>query len=209
MSTRVRISIIGAGTASFICLLLALGTSATLGSRFLYSVLALFAVSQSYTFKLKEEAFADVILIGINFVIRAASGAFIIDVIISPWLVVGVFFLALFLAVGKREADLVYLGRKARLHKKVLQYYTPKITNSLMNIATVLLIVSYSFYSFQSQHRNLFFTLPFALYVILRYYHLVSIGSDIARHPERGIKDIRLALGSLLWLTTTLLFIYF
>jgi 4-hydroxybenzoate polyprenyltransferase len=175
---------------------------------FFLSILALFILTSGYSLFLKKEAFLDIIIIGINFVIRASSGAFIIDVKISPWLIIGVFFLSLFLSAGKRRADLTFLGKKAKTHKSSLKTYSNEMTNALMIIATTLLIMSYTLYSFMSEHSYLIFTLPFALYLIFRYFSLVYSGSVIARHPEKVFKDLRMMIGLFLWIAATFIILY-
>jgi 4-hydroxybenzoate polyprenyltransferase len=183
--------------------------SVFLSTMFMFSVLALFLSSQLYSFFFKEELFLDILFISVNFVIRAIAGTFIINVSISPWLVLCTFFLSLFLSVGKRKSESMLLGSSASSHRKVLAYYSPDITNSLMIIATSLLIMSYALYSFSSKFPNLVWTLPLALYAILRYTYLVYSGSDVARHPERAITDMRLVLGVVFWSFLVFLIIYF
>lgn len=203
-----RMSIWFAGALAVICLALGIFAAYILDTAFLYCLLALFSLSLAYSIFLKKEAFVDVLVIGINFVIRASSGAYIIDVKISPWLIVGVFFLSLFLSIGKRHADLIFLGKAAAKYKEVLKVYSKENTTALMIISTALLIITYAFYSFSSEYTGLIFTLPFALYVIFRYFTLVFTGSEIARHPEKAIKDIRLVVGVLFWLVAVLIIIY-
>ena len=176
---------------------------------FLYSVIALFALTQLYSIWLKKEMFADIIVIGVNFVIRAISGAFIINVTVSPWLIVGVFFFAMFLAAGKRHAELLFLGERATVHRATLKQYTKELTSALMVLTTALLIIAYSLYSFFSEHKNLFLTLPFAIYAIFRYFNLVYSGSPIARHPEKVFGDVRMIVAMFLWGLLTLYLMYF
>lgn len=190
----------------FVCSIL---LSFSLSALFMLGVLALFVSSQLYSFFFKEELFLDILFIAANFVIRAVSGTFITNIPISPWLVLCTFFLSMFLSVGKRKSELMLLGGDASNHRKVLKYYSPEITNSLMIIATSLLIMSYALYSFLSKFPHLVWTLPIALYVILRYTYLVYSGSDVARHPERAVRDLRLVLGSILWVLLVFLIIYF
>jgi 4-hydroxybenzoate polyprenyltransferase len=173
---------------------------------FFYSILGLVSLTFLYSIFLKKEIFVDVLVISINFVIRAVSGAFLINVEISPWLILCPFFLALFLALGKRYSELSF--KKAAEFRVVLKKYTPDLTMSLMNISTALLIVCYSFYSFLSNY-NLLITLPVALYVTFRFYYLVKISSDIARNPEKIIKDYRMIVGILLWISLVFWAIYF
>ncbi len=169
----------------------------------------LFVLTQIYSFFLKHEPVIDVLMIAINFVIRALSGAFILNVMISPWLVMCTFFLALFLVFGKRRADLMFLGEKAGLHKKVFNHYTKEILDSAMYVSTSALIISYSLYSFLRRQETLLITLPFVFYGIFRYLILIYSGSDIARHPEKVFKDWRMDVTMLLWAVLTFILIYF
>lgn len=175
---------------------------------FFFCVFGLFVLTLLYSLVLKKEAVLDIIVIGINFVIRAASGAFIINVKITPWLIVCVFFLSLFISAGKRRGDLNFLGKKAKAHKNSLQVYSNEMTNALMLIATTLLIISYTFYSFLSEQNYLIFTLPFALYLIFRYFSLIYSGSMIARHPEKIFRDARMMIGLLCWIIVTFIILY-
>lgn len=194
---------------ALIFLLFSVFISLRLNVNFLYSVLSLFFLTQLYSLFLKNEVFVDLLMIGVNFIIRAASGALLLSISISPWLVLCVFFLSLFLSASKRKSEIAFLGEGAQKHRAVLEKYSKDIVNMLLIIATCSLILSYSLYSFLSQYHNLFYTIPLALYVILRYVYLTEIGSDIARHPERTIKDYRIVLASMLWAVVTFYLLYF
>ncbi len=205
-----KVSVLAAAITAAVLFVMAVVLAYFLSTGFMFMVLLLFGLSQLYTFWLKNEALADVLLLSINFVIRAISGTFIIDASISPWLVLCTFFLSLFLASGKREADLAVMkGEKAVAHRKVLKYYTLEVTRTLTGIAATLLIIAYSLYSFLSQYPQLLFTLPIAFYVTLRFLFLIRSGSFIARHPENAYKDWRMSLGVALWLIVVLFMIYF
>lgn len=179
---------------------------------FFLMVLTLFLVCQLYTFFLKKIIFADILTISTLFVIRAISGAFVVSVYISPWLILCPFFLALFLVIGKRRSDLVILkkeGKEKSIKKEgIITDYNFELTNSLMNISTAMLILSYALYCFLSNQENLMFTLPFALFVIFQYYGLVINNSVIARKPENIFKSKRLIIGVVLWILVTLKLIY-
>jgi len=179
---------------------------------FFLAVIILFGLNQIYTFFLKKIMFADILAISTLFVIRAIAGALAISVYISPWLVLCPFFLALFMVVGKRRADLRILKENEQVDKikksGILTDYTLEITNSLMNISTALLVISYGLYSFLSEENSLMLTLPFALFVIFQYYALIISGSVIARQPEKVIKNPRLLIGVILWLGVTFALIY-
>ncbi len=175
---------------------------------FFYTVVILFIITTFYSILLKNVLFLDILIISTNFVIRAVSGIFIIKKTLSPWLVLCPFFLALFLVVGKRKADLDLLKTNAESHKLVLKHYTPEITNALLIISTTLLIISYSLYAFLSEHKYLLLTLPFAIYVIFKYLFLIYTESEIARKPHIIYKDKELLIGIIMWILITLLLLY-
>lgn len=180
----------------------------TLGTEFVYLLALILVIAIGYTLFLKKIVFADVLTISTLFVLRAMAGALAIKVEISPWLILCPFFLALFLAIGKRQAELAFLKDQAAATRKTLRNYDLSTTNSLMLISTTLLISSYALYSFLSEHQNLLYTLPLALFVIFRYYYLVSSGSSLGRHPEKVFTDRPMLIGMLLWIVLATIIIY-
>jgi len=207
------ISVEVAGVLAAVFFIFGVWLSWLLSDIFLLFVLILFALSQLYNLALKHEPIVDVLVISTNFVIRAAAGAFVIVnsgpyIWVSPWLIICTFLLALFLSVGKRTSELITLENNASNFRSSLQQYTPQMTNALMMIATSMLIMAYALYSFLSVHKMLLLTLPFALYVILRYHHLIYSGSIIPLKTEKAYEDLRLCIGIALWLITTAGIIY-
>lgn len=185
-----------------------LGLALFLPSAALFASLGFFVLCQLYTIWLKHEVFADVLVIAINFVLRAVAGAFAIHVRVSPWLIGGVFFLALFLILGKRRSELVLLGKAANNVRSTLLGYTPEIVSRLNSVATTSLVLCYALFVFFGEHQGLFVTLPFALYAIFRYEGLVATGSMIARKPHLVVTDVRMLIAMLLWGILTLFVLY-
>lgn len=184
------------------------GAAIALPLPFLYTALAYFIISQAYTAWLKHEAFADVITLSINYVIRAVAGALTISVWVSPWLITGVFFLALFILLGKRRSELMLLQEHAPSMRKALTAYTPDIASRLSTLATTTLVICYTLFVFFGQHQWLFLTLPFSLYAIFRYESFVSSGNRIARSPEYVFTDKPMMTAMILWAGLTLAILY-
>jgi 4-hydroxybenzoate polyprenyltransferase len=205
-----EVTVVEAVILAVFLLVLSVVVAVWLDKYFLYIILAIFALTQCYTFYFKKEIFLDIILISINFVLRAAAGAFLVKpyILISPWLILCSFFLSLFISIGKRESDIIFLGKKSQSHKEVLQDYKNTYTQSLMIITTTSLIVSYSLYSFLSVYKNLLLTLPVAMYAIFRYLSLIYQGKDIARHPELIFSDTRILISLSVWLLAVIMIIY-
>lgn len=174
---------------------------------FFLTILFLFFFTLVYTLLLKHEPIADVVAIAINFVVRAIAGALIIKVLVSPWLVLCPFFLALVLVVGKRHAELQFMKKRAGKYKEVLRFYSPELIRALMIVSITSLVLSYSLYSF-SRTSLMLLTVPFAVYGIFRYFYLVQTGSVIARHPERIYKDVPSVIVGVLWALLVFLIFY-
>jgi 4-hydroxybenzoate polyprenyltransferase len=191
-----------------VLLITALVIAKNIDKTFLYIIVTIFLIMQVYTFLLKNEAFADIITISTLFVLRAVAGAVAIKVRISPWLILCTFFLSLLIITAKRRADLRLLGQNAANHKEVFKYYSLKILNAILLISIVSLVMAYSLYSFLSIYALLILTLPFALYVMLRYLYLIYEKESIARNPEKIIYDKKLIIGIFIWFIIVIFIIY-
>jgi len=174
----------------------ALAASAALSRGLLWIVLGYLLMSFAYSAGLKRVFLVDVLIVAFGFVLRAAAGAAALEVEISPWLLCCSFLLALFLALGKRRAELALLGEGAAGHRAALQQYTVAMVDRWLTALVGATIVSYALYT-QSPRTvehfgttNLLFTLPFVVYALFRYQQLVTrdgSGGDpgllLARHP--------------------------
>jgi len=202
-----KVSIFWATVLAMIFAVISLVIAFFVSYGFFILVILFFLFTQFYTLYLKNQVFLDIIAIAINFAIRAISGAIILSVVISPWMVVCAFFLSLFLATAKRKGDLVFLGKEAKKHKRVLQFYSVSLLDKMLLIIVTLLIASYSFYSFFSAYPMLV-TLPVVFYALLRYLYLVESESAIVRKPELFLKDNGLLISSLIWVFLCIFLIY-
>src|SRR5690606_19678742 len=124
-----------AGVASFLFAAISLAAGYLLSPE-LAVILLLYLVAQiAYTFRLKHLVLLDVLTIAAGFVLRIAAGVAVIEVErFSPWLYVFGGFLALFMALGKRRAELVLLGGDASNHRAILEDYNLDLIDRLQGI---------------------------------------------------------------------------
>lgn len=197
---------IGVGTAVGIALVLLLGSIA-LGALLALPfglVAAGYAVLMvAYTFSLKHLVLIDVFVIAGGFVLRAAAGAAVINVQISPWLYLCTILLSLFLGFGKRRHELLLLEDGAVGHRRNLEEYSGAYLDDLINIVAAATIMCYALYTFFAstvpQNHAMMVTIPFVLYGIFRYLLLIH-RRDIAGAPEEALwKDIPLLVDLVLW----------
>ncbi len=148
----------------------------------------------AYTFKLKHIVLLDVLTIAAGFVLRIAAGVVVIDVErFSPWLYVFGGFLALFMALGKRRAELVLLGGDAPNYRAILDDYNLDLIDRLQSIVTTSSIVAYSLYTFLAeglpQNHAMMLTIPFVLYGIFRYLYLIHVRNEGGAPEEILLRD--------------------
>ncbi|MGM5482223.1 MAG: UbiA family prenyltransferase [Nanobdellota archaeon] len=191
---------------SFILLITATIIAIFLNKMFALCIITLFLLTQIYSLGLKKEPVIDILIIGINFVIRAMSGAFIINAKISPWLIVCTFFLALLLASNKRSGEISLLKDKAK-RKKQLQNYIG-ISEQLVTINTAILVIAYSLYSFTKHPPSFMLTLPFFLYGVIYFLVKSKKNPEVAINPELSFLDIRMLITAILMSITLLVVLY-
>lgn len=191
----------------FFLFIIALISSHIMDTYFFYTILGIFIISTSYSFFFKNIVFLDLFAISSNFVLRAISGGLLINVFISPWLIIGTFFFALFLGLGKRKGELIYLDKKAIYHRNVLKKYSKKLLFILFSYISAILITIFALYSISSEYKFLIFTLPLFIYLIWRYNYLIISDSDIIRSPEKVIKDKPMLIAGIIFIIISLILI--
>ena len=124
----------------------ALGSLA-LSPRFALIIVLYLAMCVAYSLQLKNVVILDVILIASGFVLRAISGAVLIDVSISEWLIICTSMVALLVGFGKRRHELTLLRSAASTHRKNLSEYSLRFLDSIMAICAGAALITYALYT--------------------------------------------------------------
>lgn len=178
-----QVSTYEAAALSILLAVSSLVLSLTLGGPFALFVASYICLSLLYSVVLKRIAVVDVTLIAVNYLIRVTSGAVLIGVEASPWLVSGFFFLALFLALSKRKAELLLVGATAR---SVLKVYSEKWVDQALSMAAAMTLVTYAIYCAEVPlGRRLIPTIPLMAFFLLRYTLAIERGGR--EHPHEVI----------------------
>ncbi len=180
-----------------------------------FTVLLMYVVLQIlYSFWLKHVVIMDVFCIAFGFVLRIIAGAVIINVEISRWFILCGFLLSLFLAVGKRRAELSNLGKKAASHRTILKKYTIEYLDALLIIVSCSVVITYSLYTLDPitcakfGNANLSLSIPFVIYGLFRYIYLIKVKNFGDAPEEIVIKDIPLFVNSMIYLILIIIIIY-
>jgi 4-hydroxybenzoate polyprenyltransferase len=163
-----------------------------------------------YTYWLKHIVIVDILVIAAGFVLRAAAGAAVIDVRITPWLLVCMCLLAIFLGIGKRRHEMILLEGGAGEHRRILQEYSLPLLDQMIAIVTASIIIAYSLTTYtapvapQEPYPMLMVTIPFVVYAIFRYLYLIYVRGEGGAPEDLVLKDRPLAVSILIWGVTVL-----
>jgi len=177
-----------------------------------FGVLAtlLFLNTLVYSFWLKQIIFVDILSISGNFIIRALAGVILIKASISPWLVLGIFFIALFIAFLKRKQEMMILKEYAEKARSSFKDYSIDIINSGIMISTTMVLITYSLYAMNSvtEDWRLIITVPIVVYLAFRQIYLVEkIGKNTI--SDLIIEDKPTVVGIISYVLITFILLYF
>lgn len=197
---------------SIFLLLTSLLFSIKLGIGFLIMNLMMFLLTLSYILWFKKIIIVNLISVSMNYVIRIFAGGFIesktfsLNIYISPWLILCVFFLALFLASVKKKSNLDFENHYLTSFKKNTK--NQKIIKFIIYLSAILLLFTYILYSIFIQTKIFLISIPVASFCILRYIYLLKKNDKITRNPELFYKDGKLFIGVLIYLIIIFKLIY-
>tara|TARA_B100001750_G_scaffold247509_1_gene273512 strand:+ start:14139 stop:15071 length:933 start_codon:yes stop_codon:yes gene_type:complete len=167
-------------------------------------VVGYFLLMILYSVCLKQIVIVDVITISLGFVIRAVTGAIVIDVSVSPWLYVCTGLAALFLGFSKRLNEKKSVGSDGYLQRETLQEYSVDFLQQLIAISATSSLLAYTLYTFTSpnlpSNNAMMLTIPFVVYGLLRYLFLVNDSNQGESPEELILKDLPFKMSVVAWL---------
>jgi 4-hydroxybenzoate polyprenyltransferase len=188
-------------------------TAFILDVRFGLVTIGYFLLMLAYSKWLKHIPLIDVMVIATGFVLRVAAGVVLIETErFSPWLFVATTFLALFIGLGKRWAEIYLLQNEAGVHRKVLEGYTLELLDQLLTIVLSSTLMTYCLYTFSAPitptNHSMMLTIPFVIYGLFRYLYLIRV-DHIGGAPEEIVltdRPMQITIG--LWGLTVVLILY-
>jgi 4-hydroxybenzoate polyprenyltransferase len=166
-------------TAALVLVVFAAAGAFALGGWFPALLGGYLALTVLYSALLKELVFVDVLVVAAGFVLRVVGGAIAIDVPVSRWLLLCAYLLALYLALGKRRAELALLGADAGTHRVVLGHYTLPLVDQAISVVLGATVLAYTLYTLAPEtvakvgSEGLMATVPVVLYGLFRYLYLL------------------------------------
>lgn len=144
-------------------------TSALAGVVLLYGL-----IQVGYCLQLKRMALLDLFCIASGFLLRALAGVVAGGFGYSPWFLLTVGLLALFLAIEKRKAELRVAKDRGLITRQVLERYSLPLLLRLESLVATSAFMSYSLWAAGPALNGasttwMLLTVPFALVGIFRY----------------------------------------
>ena len=155
-------------------------------SRSLAGVVLLYGLIQiGYCLQFKRMSLIDLFCIASGFLLRATAGAAAAQLPASPWFLLTVSQLALFLAIEKRKAELRVAKDRGVVTRKVLEAYSLPLLLRLESTVATSAFMSYSLWASGpalggSSTSWMLLTVPFVLVGIFRY-QLLSDPDEVDR----------------------------
>lgn len=180
----------------------------------------------AYSIFLKNLPIIDILIIATGFILRVYAGAFVIDAHLSVWFLLCVISASLFLASGKRRAELGLIESPG-LTRKSLAKYPRELLNSFVTMFGNATWMSWALFSFFESPRAsipvwlflaelsrattinklLMVTIPITIFGVMRYLSLIFEGRSEA--PEKLLlTDLPLVASVVLWVSVVVWVFY-
>jgi len=161
-------------------------------------------IQLAYCFGLKHQAVLDICIVSSGFLLRAIAGGVAVGIPLSRWFLLVMAFGSLFMAAGKRYAELQLAERTGAKIRKSLESYTSTYLRFVWTLSATSVVLCYGLWAFErdGDHGSWFVIsmVPFTI-AILRY--AVDVDGGLAGEPEEiALRDRVLQLLALAWIGT-------
>lgn len=163
-------------------------------------------VQLAYCFGLKHQAVLDICIVSSGFLIRAIAGGVAAGIPLSQWFLMVMAFGSLFMAAGKRYAELQLAERTGAKIRKSLESYTGTYLTFVWTLSATAVVLCYALWAFERGGRTgswfAVSIIPFTI-AIMRY--AVDIDGGLAGEPEEiALRDRILQMLALIWIGTVI-----
>lgn len=195
---------------------LALGLSFLASSGFGLAIVAAvyIALQLGYCFGWKHQPVIDIALVSSGFMLRAMAGGVAAAIHLSQWFLIVAAFGSLFMAAGKRYAELLLAKRTGKGIRRSLQGYTETYLRFVWTLAATGVVMAYALWGFEmggaaGAPSDIWYQVsmvPFTV-AILRYAADIDRG-DAGAPDEIALRDRPLQALAVLWVVCIAIAVY-
>lgn len=167
-----------------------------------------------YSKWLKHFAILDINIIAIGFVLRLMAGTAVTEIILSIWILLMTYLLALFLGIAKRRTDVVLAQDGLKIRKNI-EGYNLVFIDTILGILSSMIIVCYIFYCISpdvQKHYNsqlLYVSIIFVINGIFRYLKLALVDQSTYSPTLIVLKDRFIQIMIFCWILLMSYLLYF
>ncbi|AKA97581.1 decaprenyl-phosphate phosphoribosyltransferase [Corynebacterium ulcerans] len=168
-------------------------------------VVVYIALQLGYCFGWKHQPVIDIALVSSGFMLRAMAGGVAAGINLSQWFLLVAAFGSLFMASGKRYAEILLAQKSGAKIRKSLEGYTPTYLRFVWTLSATAVVIAYSLWGFEmaalsSGTASVWYQVsmvPFTV-AILRYAADVDRG-DGGAPDELALSDRALQVLAIAW----------
>ncbi len=177
-------------------------------------VIGVYLVIQlGYCFGLKHQAVVDICIVSSGFLLRAIAGGVAAELPngLSQWFLLVMAFGSLFMAAGKRYAELQLAERTGAKIRKSLEYYTTTYLRFVWTLSATAVVLCYGLWAFSRDHdTNVWYAISMVPFTVAVLRYAVDVDGGQAGEPEEiALGDRVLQLLAVAWLICVGVAVYF
>ncbi|MGV0423220.1 decaprenyl-phosphate phosphoribosyltransferase [Corynebacterium sanguinis] len=202
-------------TMAIVLIFAAIGLSFLATDPALAWVIGIYIVLQlGYCFGWKHIPVIDIALVSSGFMLRTMAGGVAAGIELSQWFLLVAAFGSLFMASGKRYAEILLAQETGAKIRKALEGYTPTYLRFVWTLSATAVVMSYALWGFQLANSingaaSIWYQISMVPFVIaiLRYAAKVDSGHGGAP-DEIALEDRVLQLLALAWILCIVMAVY-
>ena len=177
-------------------------------------VVVYFFLNLLYSFKLKQIAILDLLIVSSGFLLRVIFGGELVEIEVSFWLLLITFLFSMFIVLGKRRDDFKPGPEEAARLRLANRKYTLQYLDYSITMFSALIIVSYIMYTYFSQYfsSNIYLALLSSILVVaglLRYLQAIFVENMGGSPTDFALKDRFIQICVIIWIGVFGYLIYF
>ncbi len=191
-----------------------LGVAFLTKSDFIYIPVVYIVMNLAYSYKLKQIAILDIVIIALGFLLRVWAGGILAEIALSKWLIIMIFLLALFLAIAKRRDDLILFQKDGQVLRKSLSGYNLDFVNGTLYFLSAIIIVTYIQYTVSPEvvavhnAENLYLSSFFVIIGMMRYLQIALVEQRSGNPTKVLLKDTFIQAVLIGWVAVIIYFLY-
>lgn len=143
-------------------------------------------VQLAYCFGLKNQPVLDICIVSSGFLLRAMAGGVAAGIVLSQWFLLIMAFGSLFMAAGKRYAELQLAERTGAKIRKSLKGYTSTYLRFVWTLSATAVVICYGLWAFDPDRAdpNTWYAISMVPFVVAILRYAVDIDGGVAGAPE-------------------------